>query len=222
MKENKANIFLTATSVISMFILLIGTTFSYFSVSNKSKYDAVSVEANKINLALSISPLYTGHKLIPTNDKDIMKAYENKCVDLYTNGACIAYTLELTNFSSKQDIIGHIDFTVNGIQNLSYMVLDEKDNVYLDKTAIIGNTMGMPLGSNFVLDATKTSPASKKFTLIVWLTNLPDKDQTDFDAGGSFEAAVSYESVFGNKLTATVNGFGEENGSVSELGGNDS
>lgn len=222
MKENKANIFLTATSVISMFILLIGTTFSYFSVSNRSKYDAVSVEANKINLALSISPLYTGHKLIPTNDKDIMKAYENKCVDLYNFGACIAYTLELTNFSSKQDIIGHIDFTVNGIQNLSYMVLDEKDNVYLDKTAINGNTMGMPLGSNFVLDATKTSPASKKFTLIVWLTNLPDEDQNDFDAGGSFEAAVSYESVFGNKLTATVNGFGEENGSVSELGGNDS
>lgn len=219
MKGNKANIFLFTTSVLSMVILLIGATFSYFSVSSQSKYDAVAVEANKIRLAFSISPKYTGYKLIPTNDTDIMKAYENKCLDIYNNGACLAYELEISNFNNAQDLIGKINFTVENIENLSYMVLDSDDSIYLDKTSIKGNTTEMSLGPHFILgDATESNPTSKKFTLIIWLTNL-DEDQNDTDAGGTFQASISYESVYGTKLTATVSGYGEENSEVSELGG---
>lgn len=222
MKGNKTNTFLFVTSVLSMVILLIGTTFSYFSVSNQSKYDAVAVEATQIKLALSVSPKYTGYKLIPTNDEDIMLAYESRCLDIYNNGACLAYELEISNFNKKQEIIGTIDFTVEGIQNLSYMVLDADDNVYLDKTSITGNTVGMPLGADFTLDdATSSNPTSKKFTLLIWLTNL-DEPQEDYDAGGTFSGSVTYSSVYGSKLTASVSGFGEENGEVSELGGEES
>lgn len=222
MKGNKTNTFLFVTSVLSMVILLIGTTFSYFSVSNQSKYDAVAVEASKIKLALAVSPKYTGYKLIPTNDTDIMLAYESRCLDIYNNGACLAYDLEISNFNKSQEIIGSIDFTVNHIQNLSYMVLDSEGNIYLDKTSIKENTSNMSLGPQFILnDATSSNPTSKKFTLLIWLTNL-DEPQEDYDAGGTFSGSVTYSSVYGSKLTASVSGFGEENGEVSELGGEES
>ena len=216
MESYRANKFLFVTSVLSILILTIGGTFSFFSVSTKSKYDAVKVNADKIELALAISPIYTGHKLIPTNDEYIlnMTAYKNKCLDIYGYGACLAYNLEISNFNRKQDMIGKIDFEVNGIKNLSYIVLDENGKKYLEKTSIKnGITENMSLGEHFILDdATETSPSTRNFTLIIWLTNLENEDQTDIDAGGSFTAAVSFESViYGSKLTGTIAGYEEEN-----------
>lgn len=206
MESYKSNKFLFVTSVLSILILTLGTTFSFFTVSNKSEYDAVKVEANKIQLALSIDKLYTGHKLIPTNDEDIIKAYQNKCIDIYGYGACLAYTIEMSNFNSEQNLIGKIDFNVTGIDNLSYMLLDEEENIYLSKQQIEnGISEKLSLGDNFILeDATENNPSTRKFILLIWLTNL-DKNQNETDASGSFTASISYESViFGNKLTGTV------------------
>lgn len=209
MESYRANKFLFVTSVLSIMILTLGTTFSFFTVSNKSKYDAVKVEADKIELALSIEKLYTEHKLIPTNDEDINKAYNNECKDIYGYGACLAYTIEVSNFSSEQDLIGTIDFDVTGIDNLSYMLLDENNSEYLQKQKIEdGVSENLSLGKNFILkDATESKPSTRTFTLLIWLTNL-DKNQNETDANGSFTASISYESViFGSKLTGTVTDF---------------
>lgn len=220
MKKEKYKKFAIVTSFISIIILLIGATFSYFTISAKSDHDAVLVEAEKVMLGLGVSPLYTGHKIIPTNDEDIMKAYNQKCIDDYKNGACLAYGLEIFNYSKAYPIIGKIDFTVEGIKNLSYMVLDEDDNVYQPKTSIKGDAIGMSLGPSFKLDdATDLKPSSRKFVLIVWLTNLKDKDQSDFDAGGHFDAKVTYESIYGGKLTATVEGSQKDSNDTSQIGG---
>lgn len=209
MESYRANKFLFVTSVLSIMVLTLGATFSFFTVSDRSEYDAVKVEANKIQLALSIDKLYTDHELIPTNDEDIIKAYNNKCVDIYGYGACHAYTIEVSNFSSKQDLIGTIDFDIYGIDNLSYMVLDEEKNTYLSKQSIKdGKSENLSLGEHFILeDATENNPSSRRFTLLIWLTNL-DKDQQETDANGNFTASISYESViFGSKLTGTMTDF---------------
>ena len=50
MESYKANKFLFVTSVLSILILLLGTTFSYFTVSNKSEYDAVGVDVDKMQI----------------------------------------------------------------------------------------------------------------------------------------------------------------------------
>lgn len=220
MKNNRSKMFLSITSILSMFILLIGTTFSYFSISSKSDDDILQVNAASINLKLGITPKYVGHLLIPTNDEDIMVAYESKCVDIYGLGACLAYDIEVSNGSSEQDLIGMINFTINGIENLSYMLLDDNDNIYLEKTSIKkDNSLNLPLGDHFVLgDATIENPTSKKFVLIIWLTNL-DIPQEDYDAAGTFSASISYQSVLGSKLTGSISGTGEENGDVSQLEG---
>lgn len=220
MKQNKINVFLLVTSILSTFILLIGATFSYFSTRNMSKMNALSVEAGKVRLGLGVSPLYTGYKLIPTNDSDIMTAYNQKCLDDYGYGACIAYEFEVYNFNLKQDVIGKIDFNVEGIENLSYIVLDENDTIYLDKTSVgNGITKDLPLGEHFILeDATELNSKSKKFKLIIWLTNL-EQDQNETDAGGQFSATITFSSVYGGKLTATIDGYESSENNTSHLGG---
>lgn len=220
MKQNKINVFLLVTSILSTFILLIGATFSYFSTRNMSKMNALSVEAGKVRLGLGVSPLYTGYKLIPTNDSDIMTAYNQKCLDDYGYGACLAYEFEVYNFNLKQDVIGKIDFNVEGIENLSYMVLDENDTIYLDKTSVgNGITKDLPLGEHFILeDATELNSKSKKFKLIIWLTNL-EQDQNETDAGGQFSATITFSSVYGGKLTATIDGYESSDNNTSHLGG---
>lgn len=220
MKQNKINVFLLVTSILSTFILLIGATFSYFSTRNMSKMNALAVEAGKVKLGLGVSPLYTGYKLIPTNDSDIMTAYDQQCLDDYGNGACLAYEFEVYNFNLKQDVIGKIDFNVEGIENLSYIVLDENDTIYLDKTSVgNGITKDLPLGEHFILeDATELNSKSKKFKLIIWLTNL-EQDQNEIDAGGQFSATITFSSVYGGKLTATIDGYESSDNNTSHLGG---
>ena len=65
-----------------------------------------------------------------------MQHIKQKCKDDLDRGACLAYGLEVFNFEEKSEIEGIIDFHLNGLENLSYMVLDENDNVYLDITHI--------------------------------------------------------------------------------------
>ena len=220
MKQNKINMFLLVTSILSTFILLIGATFSYFNTRNMSKMNALAVEAGKVRLGLGVSPLYTGYKLIPTNDSDIMTAYNQTCLDDYGSGACLAYEFEVYNFNLKQDVIGKIDFNVEGIENLSYIVLDENDTIYLDKTSVgNGITKDLPLGEHFILeDATELNSKSKKFKLIIWLTNL-EQDQNETDAGGQFSATITFSSVYGGKLTATIDGYESSDNNTSHLGG---
>lgn len=219
MESYRANKVLFVTSVFSLMILAIGTTFSFFTVSERSKYDAVIVEADKISLSLNLSPLYTGHSLIPTNDEDIMTAYNQECIDDNGKGACLAYQIKVSNFSKGQDIVGKIKFEVEGIEHLSYMVLDENNLPYLNKISIKnGVTEGMSLGPHFILtNGTELLPTTRTFTVLIWLTNL-DRDQTPEDAGGTFTASVTYESVYGSKMTGYIKGTGKENGEVSEVG----
>ncbi len=220
MKENKINRFLLITSILSTLILIIGSTFSYFSISARSEADALAVEAGKIKLGLGVSQRFTPKKLIPTNDDDIMIAYNSKCTDIYNFGACLAFDLEVSNFADAQSIVGSINFTVENIENLSYMVLDESDGVILPKTKVISGE-NQTMGDSFTIaSGTEMAPATKKLTLLVWLTNL-DMPQEDYDAGGSFSAIVTYNSVDGNVLTGTIKGKRLETNATSKLGEGD-
>lgn len=208
MDSNKANKFLLITTILSVCVLLVGITFSYFTISNRSKLDAVSAEAGKVVLGLGVSDMTSGIKLIPTRDEDIMTAYLHNCIDDYGYGACNVFNFTLSNFSYKQDIIGKISFKVDNIKHLSYMVLDDNDNIYLDKTSIdVNNSNDLSLGDGFMLEeGSSTTPISRNFKLVVWLSNI-DEAQDEDDAGGSYSASVTYYSVLGSELTGSVSGI---------------
>ena len=101
--SNKINKFLLVTTILSMTILLIGGTFSYFTLSTMSKMDVLAVSAGKVRLGLGVSPVYTGYPIIPLKDEYISVAYKQKCKDDLDRGACLAYGLEVFNFEEKSE-----------------------------------------------------------------------------------------------------------------------
>jgi len=208
MEENKAKKILIITSFISIIILLIGTTFSFFTYNAKSQQNALAVEAAQIRINLGVSNLYTGKLLIPLKDDLIMTAYkDHKCTDYYGWGACQAYSLELFNDSKEVEIESFIDFSLSGIENLSYMVLDEEDNIYKDITHVDSNNpKGLSLGDDFIVPDGSVHQTSKKLILLIWLTDT-EKLQDETDAGGSFTAAVTFRTTTGAQLTGFVQGI---------------
>ena len=218
--NKKTNIFLIVTSIFSMIIILIGATFSYFTVSSMSKVDAISAEAGKLQIGLGVSPVYSGYPLIPLKDELIDKAYSQRCKDDNNNGACLAYTLEVFNFADANEVEGFIDFTIEGIENLSYKVLDEEGNNYLDVSHIDSSkSMGLTLGKPFYLEkGSEQNSYSKKFTLLIWLTDI-DEAQDSTDANGKFSAMVTYRTSEGGRLTATVEGMEDNSKGSSVIGG---
>lgn len=223
MKENnsnKINKFLLVTTILSMVILLIGGTLSYFTLSTMSKMDALAVNAGKVRLGLGVSPIYTGFQIIPLKDKDIIKAYNQKCKDDLEQGVCLAYALEVFNFEEQSEIEGIIDFNLNGIENLSYMVLDENNNPYVDITHINkDNPIAQTLGEKFILPkAVDATYPSKKFTLLIWLTDN-NEVQDETDANKTFSAEVTYKTTEGGRLTASVDGIKSMSKESSTIGG---
>lgn len=202
--------FLIVIYMFSMIIMLFGIAFSYFSAKARSENSALNVKSGTLTLSLELKEKYTGHKLIPTADSDIMKAYYNKCVDDYGDGACVAYDIEITNDSAKQDVVGTIDFDIEHIENLSYLVLDEEDNIYQNITKISNDTKNMPLGSNFILESALETgiPTKRNFKLVIWLSDF-DYDQEE-DRGGTFSGSITYNSIYGQKLSTSLSGAKKE------------
>lgn len=208
MKETRAKKILIVTSFLSIVILLVGTTFSFFTYDTQSKNNALAIEASRIKINLAVSHLYTGRLLIPLKDELIMTAYKDySCIDSYGWGACQAYSLELFNAAGEVEIESFIDFNLNGIQNLTYMVLDEEENIYKDITHIDSdNPTRLSLGENFVLEDGSLEQTSKKLILLIWLSDIGDVQDKE-DAGGSFTASVTFRTATGSELTGFVQGI---------------
>ena len=204
-KDNELKLFLLITSVLSIIMILIGTTYSYFNMSARSKLNSIAAEAGKIKLGLTVTGKYTSHKLIPMEDKYIERAYQNKCVDENNRGACLAYDLEVINLSEKASVIGTINFNTTNIENLTYMVLDEDGNIFQDVTHI-NTSANLSLGPSFSLEqGSEETPVSKTFTLLVWLTDT--NEIQDDESNGNFDAVVTYSLADGNKITAQISGM---------------
>lgn len=204
--KNKKNLFVILYLLI-LVTLLLEVTFSYFTAKAKSGNNALDAKSGELTLSLSVASKYSGVSLIPLDDNDIMKAYHNKCVDDKGRGACVAYDIALLNDSARQKVIGTIDFEINGIENLSYMVLDEKEKVYQQITKISNSISNMPLGGYFILDsAFELGRATKKnFILLIWLSDY-EYDQVE-DKGGNFSATITYNSIYGRKLSSNIIGL---------------
>jgi len=209
MNTNKVNIFLLITSVLSTLILAVGATFSYFTATSMSDVDAVSLSAADVKINFSVSELYTGYALIPLKDDLIDKAYDKRCIDDLGRGACLAYSLDLFNFSKEKELIGTIDFAIEEIENLSYMVLNEDGSKYLDITHVDStSSFGLSLGDSFTISDGRLvdTGETKKFILLIWLTDNGEI-QNETDGSGHFEAAITFSSTYGSKVTASVAGI---------------
>ena len=194
-KKNILNIIWT----FSLIITSLGTTFSYFTANRSSNSGVVSAMSTMVGINLSVSPIYNSKPLIPMNDEDLGKAYENQCVDLYNYGACQAYNIEIENIGEQMVYQGTIKFDINHIVNLNYKILDEDGNTYVEGTRIISDT-DQTLGNEFTLAKDEV----KNFILLIWLSNY-DYDQVE-DVSGGYNAYITYESTNGSVITGSIAG----------------
>lgn len=208
MKSKYSKEILLMIYIFSFIFMLFGITFSYFSSRIRTENKALDTKSGHITLSLEIAKKYNSDKLIPTDDTDIMKAYHNECKDDNGRQACDAYDIIVSNDSERQLVNGIVDFDIDHIENLSYLVLDEEGKIYQNVTKIEKSTKNMPLGGEFVLEKSDIgTPTKRSFTLIIWLTNL-EYNQVE-DAGGKYSASITYNSIFGQKLSSTVSGIKE-------------
>lgn len=197
-KVKKRN-FLLVIYLLTFVFVTIGTTFSYFTGAVASEKEKVAGGASVVGINLSTEALYTEKALIPTNDDDIMKAYNQECIDDLGNGACQAYTITIENIGTKASYAGTVNFNLDHITNLNYLILDEADEIYLDKTAIVSET-DESLGDEFELETNE----KKIFKLVIWVPNY-EYDQNDEDGAGTFNATVTYKTFDnGGKITGTI------------------
>ncbi len=192
----KNNRFLIIISILSFIFMLLGTTFSYFSSSVKSEDNVISMSSAVFGTDVVISALYNENKIIPMNDDDVIKAYNNMCVDSVGYGACYAYNIDIINNGDKMGYTGSILFNVENITRLSYLLLDEDSNRYVDVTKVQSG-IDQTLGNSFELEKNE----SRHFKLIIWLSNV-DENQIYVD-NGLFNAFVTYDTTYGSKITGT-------------------
>lgn len=201
-KSLKIN-FMGVISTLTFVVMGIGSTFAFFTASAIGKSDeSISVSSIEVVLNLKIAPLYNGKPLLPTNDEDIEKAYENKCEDLVGSGACIAYTVELENIGASQEGIAIFNAWSETITNLKYMIVSEGEDYEILKppTPAMGASTDDQLKDGIPIKLEKGQ--NSKVVVVIWLSNL--EGPQDEEQGGFFEGQMSFTATSGAKITGTI------------------
>lgn len=201
-KETKKAIRINFYSIISILTLLVmgaGATLAYFNASVTGDGGNVVTSSIQVILNLKISHLYTGMEMLPTNDEDIFKAFDNKCLDDRGAGACLAYTVEIENLGQIQEGEAFFVAESDTIENLKYIILDNDNDYALLK----GPTSALKREDSEVsIPVNLATNQNKKITLVVWISNL-DEPQ-DYEQAGTFQGQVTFESTMGGRITGTM------------------
>lgn len=195
--------FMGIISVLTFIVMAIGSSYAFFTASMMGKADeSISVSSVEIVMNLKIGPLYTGKPVLPTNDEDIFKAYENKCIDDRGSGACFAYEVTIENMGYPQEGIAFFTANSKDITNLKYMVVSEGENYEVLKgaTKAIGATPEEQLEGGIPIKVERDE--NKKIIVVVWLSNIDGPQDTE--QGGIFEGQVSFSATSGARITGTM------------------
>lgn len=204
---DKKNIFSLIVSVLTLAFITIGTTLAFFSTIVRSD-EEIEVSSANFKLSAKVTKLYNSNKIIPTNDDDIMKAFDNECIDLYGWGACYAYNIEIKGEGDPQDVFGRLKFTDDELPNLKYLILDadnkdDEGNYLVYKNEDYTNSEYVTIGDAIHLE----NGISRNLILVVWLSNLnrPQDEETN----KRFEGHFTVESTLGTKITGMISAIAD-------------
>lgn len=194
-------------------ISTIGSTYAFLTATASSSENAVQAKSTTYSLSMNITPVYSDFSFIPMDNKDALKALENKCKDKYDRGACSAYNIRLYDYNDQLTFIsGKMDVTLDNISNLSYMMLEEK-NEYNENSCVnindktyciskeatsVGDGINLSLGDEYnVINTTE-----KNLILLIWLTNL-EESQNKYDIG-SFNSIITFSMGNGGEIKGNI------------------
>ncbi len=196
---------------------VIGSTYAYLTSTTAGGNDA-GTGSTGYNISMRITPVYSNFSLIPMDDSDAMKAIGNECKDKYDHGACNAFLIDVYDFdSSIAAVSGSINTTLDNIENLSYMVLEnysgditgnddcvtiDNANYCLAKSAtLMENEVDMSLGDNYSV----LGLSNKYLLLVIWLSNL-DERQNDYDIGNYTSEITIFLGGDGGRVSGSISG----------------
>ena len=213
LRSNKLYRLYYVIACFAIAITTIGATYAYYAGTTQSSNNSVKTGSTTYRVSLDITSVYSDFSIIPMNDSDALKAIKNECKDKYDRGACSAYTLRVYDFDETlQYISGKMDIVTDNMENLSYMVLEEKAEYDEDSCVTIANInyctsveathMGegtnLSLGSSYDVEGL----SEKNLLLVIWLTNLnQNQNLTDI---GNFNAIVTVSAGDGGEIKGTI------------------
>ena len=197
-KGFKLNIY-AVLSILTFIVMGIGSTFAYFTANMNAARGDMSVSSIKLVMELKVSPLYSELELLPTNDDDIYKAFDNKCLDLVGNGACLAYTIEINNIGQEQSGYLTFKYESDSIKNLKFTVLDNDNDFAVLQPPTLASSVDIQIGEAIKM----TSNQSKRVTIVLWISNL--NIPQDYEQAGTFTGQVSFNSALGAVVTGSMN-----------------
>ena len=194
-------------------IMTISATYAYWTASVSSASSSLNTESTTYSISMELNPLYSDFSIIPMNDRDALKAIKNQCKDKYDRGACSAYTIRVFGYREELDhISGFMDIKTDNMENISYMVLEEKDeyqenscvtieekNYCISKSATpMGEGKELSIGDSYDVYGKN----EKNLLLVIWLTNL-QTNQNDTDIG-SYNITVTIQAGNGGEIKGTI------------------
>lgn len=201
-------------------ISTIGSTYAFLAASASSEEETLKTKSTTYSLSMDITPLYSDFSLIPMDDTDALKALANKCKDKYDRGACSAYNIRLYDYNDQLNFIsGKMDVNLENINNLSYMMLEEKDE-YVDNNCTkienktyctakeatsVNDGVSLSLGDEY--DVSNTT--EKNLILLIWLTNL-EESQNEYDIG-NFNSIITFSMGNGGEIKGSISATLTEN-----------
>lgn len=213
----QAKIFYTATIVLTLIVMCLGSTFAYFASSATTDKNTKLAEAANYSLNLSVTPKYPDpqngpYTIIPM--KDVLSdkgyiGYDNvPCID--KNGAPVCYVYEIIAYGYNDEIeylSGSITVETDNINSLSYRIFDEnnqpiaitedeEENPIYYQNAISGQEM--TIGNAFdVKDKEQIT-----LNLMIWLTDTGvPQNETDI---GTFKGHITIYVGMGGQITGKI------------------
>lgn len=200
MEENRkgTGVFYAVVGVATLVVAIIGATFAYFSASATNDSDVTGTTASGANLSLvvtRVSDEATAKNMVPMLDADLQKGVtgtDNKsCVDANGNTVCQVYKITVKNGSADiaVNVKGVMTLNGNGATNMKWELLTNATTVNTAGTIVAAGTEGV-ITNNQAL----TKSGSQDFYVVVWLHET-EADQTDPDAGKTFEGTITFNGV---------------------------
>ena len=209
-------VFYGVIGVATLVVAIIGATFAYFTATAENT-ETIQGEAANTGLSLEVTHLSTSATagLIPLTATDLQKGVtgdaaataENKsCLDANGNSVCQVYSIKVTNEgTATAAIAGMLDLQPVDVEGseITSTFANLKWQLLSDATTVDADATSYTIGKNAIVNNLSLAAGlSETYYLVIWIDNLTDESQNDFDKG-HFNGSVTFDSAEGAGISAT-------------------
>lgn len=217
-RNSRQGIFFGIIAVATLIVAMIGATLAYFSAVSKGTENAVSAQADQINISYTEGTVLNAVALIPASESVAKAGYKKQgtsgeqCIDDNGKEVCSVYHFEVENLgTNEKSITGKLTVVENGFTYLRYIVYDSNTGeIILDSTPLTaqaGETVSLfgLTGENYNTVAVP-GQGKKAYDVVIYL--FESGPANDEEQGKKFTATASVEVTGGSTVTGEIQNAG--------------